>query len=87
MPETIIRDLGAEVETELRARAARNGRSLDEEARAILEAALHAPPAPGNLAEAIARRFDPLGGVEIEGFLGGSLREPPSFDDWPDDEP
>ncbi len=39
----LIRNLPKEVKTELRVRAARNGRSMEEEARLIFAAAL-APP-------------------------------------------
>ena len=39
----LIRNLPKEVKTELRVRAARNGRSMEEEARLFLAAAL-APP-------------------------------------------
>ena len=64
----------------LRERAEANGRTVEEEARAILVKAipcLH--PAPENLAEAIRSIFEPLGGVELELPTRGFASEPPWF--------
>ncbi|MGB9032615.1 MAG: hypothetical protein WCC27_20995 [Acidobacteriaceae bacterium] len=68
MATLTIRKLDDTVKTKLRIRAAENGRSMEEEARAILEKTLTAAPsAPrGNMAERIRRRFEPLGGVELD---------------------
>ena len=52
--------------TQLRVRAARHGRSMEEEAREILRSALtFSTPAKGNLAKVIRRRFAAFGGVEL----------------------
>ena len=62
-----IRNLDPGVKERLRVRAAEHGRSMEAEARGILQAALGpAPPGPRetNLAEAIRRRFAPFGGVD-----------------------
>jgi antitoxin FitA len=62
-----IRNLDSQVEESLRVRATRNGRSVEAEARAILSETVASPPRETiNLAEAIRRRFAPLGGVELE---------------------
>ena len=76
-----IRQLDPEVKEQLRRRAAHNSRSMEAEARAILKEALaSAKPATGTaLVQAIRRRFEPLGGVELELPPRGPGREPPRF--------
>jgi plasmid stability protein len=65
----------------LRVRAAHNGRSMESELRHILDAVLtDETPTEINLAEAIRRRFAPLGGVELEPHPRQPLGEPPSFE-------
>jgi len=54
---------------------------MEDEVRHILRTALaetHAQPT--NLADALRRRFEPLGGVELKIPPRGKLREPPRFD-------
>jgi len=64
----------------LRVRAARHGRSIEDEVRHILRTALaEAPAQPTNLAKAIRRRFAPLGGAELKIPTRGKLREAPPF--------
>jgi plasmid stability protein len=61
-----IRKLDERVKARLRVRAARHGRSMEEEAREILRGALVSDdPEPQNLAAAIRRHIQPLGGVEL----------------------
>ncbi len=60
-------------------RAARNGHSMEEEARNLLTAALTKKSKRPNLAEAIRRRFAPLGGVELDIPPREPMREPPDF--------
>ncbi len=80
MASLTIRDLEDAVKRRLRVRAAQHGRSMEEEARNILRAALvEVPRQPGNLAEAIRRRFAPLGGVELEIAPREKMREPSRF--------
>lgn len=79
-----IRQLDPALKERLRVRAAHHGRSMEAEARAILKDALAgaAQPATGAaLVESIRRRFEPLGGVELELPPRGPYREPPGFDD------
>ena len=67
MATLTIRQLDEKTKTRLRVRAAHHGRSMEEEARAILRSALTtSSPAKGNLAETIHRRFAALGGLELE---------------------
>jgi len=61
-----IRDLDDEVKERLRVRAAENGRSMESEARAILnEAVRDHDPAEG-LFTALLARVGELGGVELD---------------------
>jgi plasmid stability protein len=76
-----IRNLDDPLKTRLRVQAATHGRSMEEEARTILRAALNREPArPGNLAAAIRARFAPLGGVDLELPPREPIRDPPDFD-------
>jgi antitoxin FitA len=61
-----IRNLDDRVLELLRVRAARHGRSMEAEVRAILADAVREPDEGPNLAEAIMARFGELGGVELE---------------------
>ena len=59
-------------------RAAQARRSMEEEARHILRAAVaEEPPLRGDLAQAIRRRFQSLGGVELRLPERGPIRQPP----------
>lgn len=78
MASLTIRDLDDETKERLRVRAARRKRSMEEEARQILREAVAQDDAPSeNLAEAIARRFRPLGGIDLELPERGPIRPPP----------
>ena len=81
MASIIIRRLDDSVKARLRIRAARHGRSMEEEARQVLSAALTEEPkrAP-NLAESIRRRIEPLGGVDLELPVREPIRNPPNFE-------
>ena len=75
-----IRRLGDETKRRLRLRAASHGRSMEEEAREILRAAVCADPSPRpDLAAAIRARLEPLGGVELPEVPRDPIREPPGF--------
>lgn len=81
MSSVTIRNIDPAVKDQLRLRAARHGRSMEAELRAIVSAAVQedAAPAP-NLAEAIRRRFAPLGGVELEPHPSVTPEAPPTFE-------
>lgn len=67
MASITIRNLDQETKTRLRIRAAHHNRSMEEEARKILRTALaERTSTPLDLAQAILRRFEPLGGVELQ---------------------
>ena len=81
MATLTIRNVDTTVKDRLRLRAARNRRSLEAELRAIVtEVAGTEGRAEVNLAEAIRRRFAPLGGVELELPPREPARAPPRFD-------
>ena len=66
MATLTLRKLDERLKGRLRVRAAMRGRSMEEEARQILRAALdEAEPASDNLAERIRRRFSKLGDVQL----------------------
>ena len=80
MAAITIRQLDESVKSRLRVRAALHGRSMEEEVREILRAALGAaPPVRGNLAERIRQRFAPFGGVELKLPRRDPIRKPPDF--------
>ncbi|MBV9406150.1 MAG: hypothetical protein JO211_12470 [Acidobacteriaceae bacterium] len=66
MARIMIRKLEERVKAKLRMRAAHHGRSMEQEMREILK---HAPiveeQRAQNLADAIRRQIEPLGGVEL----------------------
>ena len=78
MASITIRKLDERTKARLRMRAARHGRSMEEEARTLLRAALQDDaPSSSNLADAIRARFRRLGGVELALPVREPIREPP----------
>ncbi|MYD99733.1 MAG: plasmid stabilization protein [Alphaproteobacteria bacterium] len=81
MASIIVRDLDEGLKRRLRIRAARNGRSIEEEVRDILQTELNRQPAaPENLATTIRARFAPLGGADLDLPPRSPMRKPPRFD-------
>lgn len=77
MTSITIRKLEGNTKRKLKVRAALHGRSMEQEAREILKTALSSSPEkPPNLADAIRRRFGPLGGVELEPLPREPIRDP-----------
>jgi plasmid stability protein len=77
MASLTIRNLDEKVKSRLRVRAARHGRSMEEEAREILRYALNAAATDhSNLAQVIHQRFAALGGVELRLPRRDAVREP-----------
>jgi antitoxin FitA len=75
-----IRSLDDALKRKLRLRAASRNHSMEDEARDILRAALaEENSSNGNLADAMRRRFKPLGGVDFDLPPRGPMREPPDF--------
>ncbi len=75
-----IRKIDDRLKRKLRLRAAHRNHSMEDEARDILRAALAQEPVqPGNLYDAMRKRFEPLGGVELDLPPRGPARDPPDF--------
>lgn len=82
MATITVRGVDPALKERLRVRAAQHGQSMEAELRQILRDTLQEnerAPAP-NLAEAIRRRFAPLGGVDLELPPEEMVGAPPSFE-------
>ncbi|MDD5297410.1 MAG: plasmid stabilization protein [Rhodocyclaceae bacterium] len=66
MASLMIRNLDDATKASLRIQAARNGRSMEEEARTILRLAVGRPSSGEGLGSRVHRRFAALGGVDLE---------------------
>lgn len=81
MASITIRNLDNELKIRLRVRAAKHGRSMEEEVRNILKAALSIEPVQEqNLVEVIRNRFEPFGGVELPEVPREPIRAPEGFE-------
>jgi plasmid stability protein len=82
MASITIRNMEEPLKARLRVRAAHHGRSMEDEARHILRAALTDDRPPSlNLADSIQRRFASLGGFDLPDPIREPLREPPGFEE------
>ena len=79
MATLTIRDLDETLKRALRIRAASRNRSMEEEARQILRAALQESPPATDLAARIRARFAGLGDVELPIAEREPVRPPPSL--------
>lgn len=67
MASMTIRNLDDQLKARLRVQAAKHGRSMEDEARDILRAALSTEPMSGQtLVDDIRALIEPLGGIELE---------------------
>ena len=81
MASITVRNLEEGLKRRLRIRAAENGRSMEQEARDILKAALDEDTAPERkLGTAIHELFKPFGDVELDIPPREPMREPVRFD-------
>ena len=81
MASITVRNLDEGLKRRLRIRAAENGRSMEQEARDILRAALDEEAAPvKNLGTALHQLFRPFGGVELDIPPRQPMQDPPRFD-------
>jgi len=81
MTTLTIRNVEPALKERLRIRAAHNGRSMEAELRHILSTTVGGDSnREVNLAEAIRRRFLPLGGVELEPHPPVPVGKPPVVD-------
>jgi antitoxin FitA len=80
MPTLTIRRLDEKTKAKLRMQAAKNGRSMEEEAREILRTALKVVESEqSGLAESIRKRFAAFHGVELTVPKREEMRKPPTF--------
>jgi plasmid stability protein len=80
MAQLVVRHLEDEVKAGLRERAAKHGRSMEEEVRAILRAAVASEEEPVGLGSRIASYFAEVGFEDgIEELRSGPVR-PASFE-------
>ena len=83
-----IRNLEETTKRKLKVRAALNGHSMEQEARAILDGALREKPlrqkrkSGADLVKRIREIFEPLGGVELESFPRQPMGDPDWLKDW-----
>jgi plasmid stability protein len=81
MASITIRNLDERTKARLRLRAARHGRSMEEEVRSLLRSALGQDAArERRLGDIIRARFQRLGGIELELPPREGIREPPGVD-------
>jgi len=81
MANITIRNLDDALKSKLRIRAARLGRSMEEEVRVILKDVLAEEEVPKNLGESIHRRFANLGGIELPAIIREAIRDRSLFED------
>ena len=79
MANLTIRRIDPAVKERLRVRAARQGHSMEEEARRILGEACGPDERPQTLADLALELFGPEGGVELNLPPRRVLRDPPDF--------
>ena len=81
MASITVRNLDDGLKRRLRIRAAENGRSMEQEARDILKAALDEDAAPERrLGTAIHELFKPFGGIDLEIPPREPMQDPVRFD-------
>lgn len=80
MASITIYDVEEPLKARLETRAARNGWSMEEEAKRILQGALAADASEETLAAAVRRWVDPIGGIDLPEVSRKSTREPPRFE-------
>ena len=78
MASLVVRNLDEDVKRRLRMRAARHGRSMEAEVRAILEDSVRQQD---SFAEALMGAFGDLGGVELDLPARVAQPRPVDFDD------
>lgn len=81
MSSITVRKIDEALKQRLRVRAAKHGRSMEDEVRAILRTALAGDQPPeSDLGTAIHRRFARFGDVKLKPVPRGPMRPLPRFD-------
>jgi antitoxin FitA len=85
MATLTIRNLDDNIKSRLRIHAAKNGRSMEEEVRIVLERNFSVEDSgrdgPVHWVDRVVSRFQAIGGVELELPERGPPREPPTFEE------
>lgn len=80
MATLLIRNLDEDVKRRLRLRAAAHGRSMEAEARDILDASLRdKEPTPRDLGRSVHERFAAAGSCDLKLPAREPMRDPPDF--------
>ena len=79
MASLTIRNIDDSLKDALRLRAARHGRSMEEEVRQLLRRALVQDRPSTGLGSRVARRFAAVGGVDVPDATRSLPRQPPTF--------
>jgi plasmid stability protein len=83
MASITIRNLDDEIKQRLRVRAAKHGRSMEEEARDILRRVMSDATSPRDLAAAIRARVSAGARADLELPARDPMREPPQLGRYP----
>ena len=85
MASLTLRNIDASLKASLRMTAAKNGRSMEEEARQILKRHLLQKRCTTGIGSRIAARFSEMGGADLPAMKRSIPRTPPVFsaDDAP----
>ena len=78
MASLTIRNIEDSLKESLRVRAARHGRSMEEEARQVLRQSLLREKSPIGLGSRVAQRFADVGGVDLPDVARSRPRRPPT---------
>ncbi len=81
MANITIRNLDDALKAKLRVRAARLGRSMEEEVRVILRSVLAEEDTPRSLGQSIHQRFAGLGGFDLPEIVREPIRDRSLFDE------
>lgn len=81
MASMTIRNIDDQLKSRLRVQAAKHGRSMEDEARDILRAALSTQDEGSgqNLIDSIRRRIAPVGGIDLDLPARETIRNPVDF--------
>ena len=79
MASITIRNLDDDIKQRLRVRAAKNGRSMEEEARDILRRVMSDATSPRDLAAAIRARVAPPARTDLDLPAREPMRDPPQL--------
>jgi plasmid stability protein len=80
MSDLLIRNIDLKLKRRLEARARRSGRSLSEEAKALISRAMAEGPPTRGLGTTLVELFRAIGPVELEDRQAKAPRRPPNFE-------